>query len=65
MNHCKKSEIQKMSNVELVDAFENSVSDMTKAINFSKKGITVKMQFRFDHIKKELLARMKDGVQNG
>lgn len=59
MDYYNKKDISQMTDSQLVDAFEQAVVNETKAINFTKRGITPKMEKEFNIIREELLSRMK------
>lgn len=59
MGYYKKSTIIEMEDYQIVNAFEQTVIDMTKCANFTKRGVSPKLCKQYDWLKEELLARMK------
>lgn len=58
-DYLKKETIIQMDDDELINAFEETVGDMTKAINFSARGIPQKLSKQCDWIREEILVRMR------
>lgn len=54
-----KKEILEMDNVRLLNAFEGSICDETRAQNHLAKGIPAKLTKQIEWIRDELLTRFK------
>lgn len=59
MEYLKKQRILEMTDCELINAFEQTVTEMTKAANFSARGVSPKLSRQLDWIREELFTRMK------
>lgn len=59
MEYLKKGQILEMEDYQLLNEFENTVTICTKAINFTKRGVTPKLLKQVDWLREEILSRMK------
>jgi|GEM_PF-3821122 len=59
MGYLKKEQILQLEDYQLVNEFENTVTECIKAINFTKRGVTPKLAKQLDWLREEILSRMK------
>ena len=58
MNYLKKEQILQMEDYKLLNEFELTVIEITKAENFTKRGASPKLARQQNWLREEILSRM-------